>query len=148
MTSRSIKEVLRDIRGARPTASDLIVDEMTKASNANEEERWNELLKQFKELESTKDIIDQREQLMDKWRLFVAAVLIAGLIVSVYSAMKQNVTNPQTTAQYLSLVSGLAGIAIGWLYGNNSAQRSNKRSRQRDNDSKQANQKGGRPVSF
>ena len=143
MEPRSIKDWWRAMRNKEPTAKDLIVKEIAKASEGNDRERWNELLKQLTELESGKDIADQHEKLMDKSRLFVAAVLILGLIASVFFAMKQN---PQATAQYLSLVSGLAGIAIGWLYGNNFAQRTNKRSRQRDNDSKQANQTGGTPA--
>lgn len=61
----------------------------------------------------------------DVWRIRVAIVLITGLLVAVIYAVYAAATqgeepgsaDGQTIAQYLSLVSGLAGISIGWLYG-------------------------------
>jgi hypothetical protein len=61
----------------------------------------------------------EREPRMDFWRVFATIVLVLGLIASVIWAIAQadHGAGGETRAQYISLVSGLAGIAIGWLFG-------------------------------
>ena len=54
-----------------------------------------------------------RQRWMDWWRIGMAALLVGGLIAIVAYAIGRE---SQEAAQYVPLVSGLAGIAIGWLY--------------------------------
>jgi hypothetical protein len=120
---------------AREFIKNLIAERAIIAKQAGKTELFYELVNQSQALdEPTNDITSQRENRLDWARLIVAGILIVGLIGAVIYAMHQNqngasATQGQTTAQYLSLVTGLAGIAIGWLYGNSSTPRNNKRSR-------------------
>ena len=56
---------------------------------------------------------------MDAWRLIVAMILVLALaavvILAVASGKKSNIT------QYSAPISGLAGIALGWLFTSNAA---------------------------
>ncbi|MCV2396019.1 hypothetical protein OEB99_17025 [Actinotalea sp. M2MS4P-6] len=56
----------------------------------------------------------RRERNLDRARLTLAAVLVGGLLLSVTFAIG---TASTTAGDYLPLISGLAGIAIGWIYG-------------------------------
>lgn len=62
----------------------------------------------------------QRESFMDRWRLAPAAVLIIGLIVVVGLSVAQD---SEFGGEYVPLLSGLAGIAIGWLYSGTTGRR-------------------------
>jgi nicotinamide riboside transporter PnuC len=129
---------------AREFIKNLIAERAIIAKQAGKTELFYELVKQSQALnEPSNDITSQREKRLDWARLIVAGLLILGLIGAIYYAMHENALHVvsatasaaaaasaaaqgQTTAQYLSLISGLAGIAIGWLYGNSSTSRRNK----------------------
>ena len=55
----------------------------------------------------------QRERRLDRARLVLAALLLLGLIIIIVIA----VTTNAEASTYVSLVSGLTGISLGWVFG-------------------------------
>lgn len=123
--------------GAASAALKLLIEETQKASKENDRERFDQLILRLLEVggspprdagsEVPEDKERQPRNAKDVWRIRVAVILIFGLIASVFFAVVvasgsgPKGADGETIAQYLSLVSGLAGIALGWLYGDRSS---------------------------
>jgi hypothetical protein len=107
---------------ARRAAYELLLDEARRAAGTNNAARFDDLMAQLLYQTSTTGNLHGppyiRQERMDRWRVSAAFVLIFSLVLVVAWALSQAGTgNGQTNAQYVSIISGLAGIAIGWLYG-------------------------------
>jgi hypothetical protein len=81
---------------------------------------------------SPDDVVTPHEKLLDAWRVFTTILLVIalGLIIGV---VLLNSTAAKSGTPYVSLLSGLAGIALGWMFASaanpNAAKRSAKRIR-------------------
>ncbi len=129
---------------ARTAAYRLMFDEARRAIDAGNEQRFDTVLSRLldevrpeSEGPTRSDLLSEeetrREARMDAYRIATAILLVTALFASVIWALSQGGENGQANAQYVSLISGLAGIAIGWLYGSSSsARRLTKRSRRGD----------------
>lgn len=109
----------------RLQAQSLVLEEARRAFADRDIERFDHLLDRLTGSPDagpgavlTHDI--QRESFMDRWRLALAAVLIVGLIVVVGLSVAQD---SEFGGEYVPLLSGLAGIAIGWLYSGTTGRR-------------------------
>lgn len=59
--------------------------------------------------------LTRHERALDWWRVIITLALIGVLAVAVILVVRQ--TKPSATAAaYISLISGLAGIALGWMF--------------------------------
>lgn len=103
----------------------LLLEEARRAIAQQDVDRFDHLLDRLtgppeagRDVVITHDI--KRESLMDRWRLVLAAVLIVGLIAVVGISVSQD---SEFGGEYVPLLSGLAGIAIGWLYSGTTARR-------------------------
>jgi len=65
---------------------------------------------------------DERENRLDKFRLFATALMVAALFTIVIVIVGQNKTS-NTDFQFVSLATGLAGIGLGWLFGTGASRR-------------------------
>lgn len=65
------------------------------------------------------DMLTQHEKALDFWRLGTTVLLILFLFAAIMYTVKEKST---TAAPYLSLLSGLTGIAIGWMFTGTSGQ--------------------------
>jgi hypothetical protein len=63
------------------------------------------------------DLESRHEKFLDKWRIGITLVLVVALAVVVWLVVKDN-NNNSAAAPYVSLLSGLAGIALGWMFAN------------------------------
>lgn len=66
---------------------------------------------------SVDDSITPHEKLLDMWRILVTLALIAVLLVVIMFVVRY--ATKETAASvtpYVSLISGLAGIALGWMF--------------------------------
>ncbi len=61
------------------------------------------------------DELTPHEKFLDKWRVSITALLVMGLFLIVGVIATKTVTNAAATP-YVSLLSGLAGIALGWMF--------------------------------
>jgi hypothetical protein len=109
---------------ATKIALDLLYDEAKRASNANDSERFDAVINKIlaESDTSTTDTSTDRpshEVTMDRWRVSVSVIMIIGLFVIVALVIFSKVQNGAT--EYVSLMSGLAGIALGWLFGTGAA---------------------------
>jgi hypothetical protein len=109
----------------RLEAQALVLEEARRAFTDRDVERFDHLLDRLTgspdagpDAVLTHDI--ERETFMDRWRLALAAVLIIGLIVVVGLSVAQD---SEFGGEYVPLLSGLAGIAIGWLYSGTTGRR-------------------------
>ena len=109
----------------RLEAQSLILEEARRAFTERDVARFDHLLDRLTDSPGvgpdavlTHDI--ERETFMDRWRLALAAVLIIGLIVVVGLSVAQD---SEFGGEYVPLLSGLAGIAIGWLYSGTTGRR-------------------------
>lgn len=63
------------------------------------------------------DNLSQHEKVLDRWRVIITLTLIVVLAIAVILVVRQ--THPSAAAAaYVSLISGLAGIALGWMFAN------------------------------
>jgi hypothetical protein len=63
------------------------------------------------------DNLTHHEKVLDWWRILVTFVLVIVLAISVFLVVRQ--AKPSgAAAAYVSLVSGLTGIALGWMFAN------------------------------
>jgi 1,4-dihydroxy-2-naphthoate octaprenyltransferase len=118
MSEASEAEHLPTEESIRLQARSLVLEEARRAFAEHDIERFDHLLDRLTGSPEagpsavlTHEI--QRESFMDRWRLALAAVLIVGLIVVVGLSVAQD---SEFGGDYVPLLSGLAGIAIGWLY--------------------------------
>jgi hypothetical protein len=109
----------------RLQAQALVLEEARRAFAEHDVERFDHLLDRLTgpsdagpDAVLTHDIA--RETFMDRWRLVLAGVLIVGLIGVVGVSVTQD---SQFGGEYVPLLSGLAGIAIGWLYSGTTGRR-------------------------
>lgn len=129
---QDIDETELDKSKATSAALKLLVEETQKASMSDDHGRFDELIHRLLQVggslpgNAPSGILVESERpprnSKDVWRIRVAVVLITGLLIAVIYAVGVAATqgkdaDGQTIAQYLSLISGLAGISIGWLYG-------------------------------
>ena len=99
----------------RDEALKLILEEARKAAGENPE-RFDYLVGQVLQEGATASGPTEHEVRMDNWRVRTTIVMIAGLFAIVlFVVIVPGV--PSATTQYVSLMSGLAGIALGWLFG-------------------------------
>jgi hypothetical protein len=63
------------------------------------------------------DSKSHHERVLDWWRIAVTGLLVIALFTIVMVVVEQNSTN-NAAAPYVSLISGLAGIALGWMFAN------------------------------
>ena len=77
------------------------------------------------------DTLTPHEKLLDGWRVVTTMALVLALFVVVALILLKS-TATSTATPYVSLLSGLAGIALGWMFasagGSNAAKRSRTRS--------------------
>jgi hypothetical protein len=106
---------------AQRAAYELLVGEMQKARTEGNAERFDELMRRLLNDRDGPGV--ERQARMDRMRVYVALILIFALLIAVIWAISGVAANGQSTAQYVSLISGLAGIAIGWLYGSSGSSR-------------------------
>ncbi|HEY6479636.1 MAG TPA: hypothetical protein VIZ00_06390 [Streptosporangiaceae bacterium] len=59
--------------------------------------------------------LTQHERLLDGWRIVTTIVLVGGLLV-VLGLVLFTKTSTSSATPFVSLVSGLAGIALGWMF--------------------------------
>lgn len=109
----------------RLQAQALVLDEARRAFADRDVERFDHLLDRLTGSNDAgpgavlaHDI--ERESVMDRWRLRLAALLIVGLIGVVLASV---VRDSEFGGEYVPLLSGLAGIAIGWLYSGTTGRR-------------------------
>lgn len=137
--------------GARQAAYRLLLAEAERAMNEGDTTRFDDVLRQiFNEVRQEPGLPNPslsldvemaereaaRDSRMDLYRIFTAILLVTALFASVVWALTQGGENGQANAQYVSLISGLAGIAIGWLYGSSGSQRRLSRTTVSESDSK------------
>jgi anti-sigma-K factor RskA len=75
------------------------------------------------------DNVTPHEKKLDLWRSCVTAFMVLVLFAVVGAALFTSRVSSADTP-YVSLLSGLAGIALGWMFANSSS--SNKKSRKED----------------
>lgn len=104
-------------RSAERAARRLLVHAAERALEAKEDQRFDELVDRLagpRPAATDERSFDvAREARMDSWRRYLAALLILGLIVIISLSVA---LDSQFAGEYVPLLSGLAGIAIGWLY--------------------------------
>ena len=61
------------------------------------------------------ELLTRHERRLDGWRIFTTIVLVGGLLV-VLGLVLFTKTSTSTATPFISLVSGLAGIALGWMF--------------------------------
>lgn len=59
--------------------------------------------------------LTRHERQLDGWRIVTTIVLVAGLLIVVGLVLFTK-TSTNAAAPFISLVSGLAGIALGWMF--------------------------------
>lgn len=100
----------------RLNAQQLLLKEAVRAMDAGETERFDKLIDRLVGGPGLPDaalVESQRSSRMDWWRITLATLLIVGLIGIVVASIMQDTP---VAGDYVPLLSGLAGIAIGWLY--------------------------------
>lgn len=104
---------------AEEIALKLLEAEAKKASEAKNEPRFDSLVKQI--LLQSQRVIDRtsHDVRMDRWRVVISLAMIVGLFAIIAIVIFLKASNGAT--QYVSLMSGLAGIALGWLFGTGAA---------------------------
>jgi hypothetical protein len=75
---------------------------------------------------SVPDAESPHEKALDGWRVAITGVLVIALFTVVVIIVVQNSTN-SAAAPYVSLLSGLAGIALGWMFANATGGKSDRR---------------------
>jgi hypothetical protein len=63
----------------------------------------------------TPELLTPHERRLDAWRIVTTIVLVAGLLV-VVGLILFTKTSTSAATPFISLVSGLAGIALGWMF--------------------------------
>ena len=74
---------------------------------------------------SPNDTLTPHEKVLDRWRIVTTIILVLALFIALGFVLKSP-TIAKTGTPYISLVSGLAGIALGWMFasaGNSNAAR-------------------------
>ena len=104
---------------AAKIALDLLYDEAKKASAANHADRFDALIDKILSEKDASTGDPSREVSLDRWRVWVSLIMIIGLFLIVGLVIFSKVQNG--AAEYVSLMSGLAGIALGWLFGTGAA---------------------------
>jgi hypothetical protein len=64
------------------------------------------------------DTLTPHEKLLDKWRIRVTVILILVLFGVIANVVFTGEKSAQSATPYVSLISGLAGIALGWMFAN------------------------------
>src|SRR5581483_11623800 len=100
-------------------ALDLLYDEAKKASSTNDKDRFDALINKILNERDASDGDPFHELRLDRWRVWVSLIMIVGLFLIVGLVIFSKVQNG--AAEYVSLMSGLAGIALGWLFGTGAA---------------------------
>jgi hypothetical protein len=107
-------------------AFELLLKEAQRAQEKGETERFQTLIEQIlaHASQGTSVTIDNaeesvRERRMDYWRIGVTALLVVVLFVTILYTVGvlTSGTTQAAAAQYVTLISSLAGIALGWLFG-------------------------------
>ena len=63
------------------------------------------------------DNLTRHEKVLDAWRICITMALVLALATAVFLVVRQ--TSPSgAAAAYVSLLSGLTGIALGWMFAN------------------------------
>ena len=104
---------------AAKIALDLLYDEAKKASVGNDSDRFDALINKILNERDTSTGDPSREIRLNRTRVWVSFIMIIGLFVIVALVIFSKVQNGATA--YVSLMSGLAGIALGWLFGTGAA---------------------------
>jgi hypothetical protein len=104
---------------ATKIALDLLYDEAKKASSNNDKDRFDALINKILDEKDTLAGDPSHEVRLDRWRVWVSLIMIIGLFLIVGLVIFSKVQNG--AAEYVSLMSGLAGIALGWLFGTGAA---------------------------
>lgn len=110
----------------RVRAMGVMVDELRNAAEAKDDERFRMLADRIFGREESGDTVierpvaysETRTSRLDFWRLWLTWMLVAGLIVIIVLAVWPGAN--VNAAPYISIFSGLVGIAVGWLFGANS----------------------------
>jgi hypothetical protein len=104
---------------AAKIALDLLYNEAKKASVGNDSDRFDALINKILNERDTSTGDPSREIRLNRTRVWVSFIMIIGLFVIVALVIFSKVQNGATA--YVSLMSGLAGIALGWLFGTGAA---------------------------
>lgn len=104
---------------ATKIALDLLYEEAKKASSADDKDRFDVLINKILNERDVSASDPSRELGLDRWRVWVSLIMIIGLFLIVGLVIFSKVQNG--AAEYVSLMSGLAGIALGWLFGTGAA---------------------------
>jgi hypothetical protein len=64
---------------------------------------------------SRDDMLTPHERVLDNWRIVATFLLIGALFTAIVLAV---IENNKSAGPYISLSSGLAGIALGWMFAN------------------------------
>ena len=75
---------------------------------------------------SVVNLESQHEKFLDKWRVGITIALVMALFIVLVLIVLQSGPNT-AAAPYVSLLSGLAGIALGWMFANAAGGRTNGR---------------------
>jgi len=102
----------------RVEALHLLLSEASAAATAGDTQRFDDLITRLLSdgrAESTDEPSDH-EKRMDRWRVATTATMISALFLIIV-LVSFNSRAGNNAVQYVSLFSGLAGIALGWLFG-------------------------------
>lgn len=105
-------------QSARDKALLLLLDQAKLAIEKNELDRADSYIQKVLTAEETSSGRGDHSVRMDSWRVYITAAMVLGLFGIVAYAFHKN---PGDASPYVSLMSGLAGIALGWLFGSGTA---------------------------
>jgi hypothetical protein len=108
----------------RQRAYELLLEEATAAAKGKDQERFDALISKlvFDDVSLEDSEPAAHERRMDRWRVLTTAAMVAALVLIIVAAIfHKQTTGRQAATGFVSLFSGLAGIALGWLFGTGGA---------------------------
>jgi hypothetical protein len=108
-----------DAEDLRLQALKLLLNEAERAATEGNSNRFDELITRLL-ADGRPPLTDEpseHDRTMDRWRVVTTAVMVLALFIIIVSATFFSERAANNAAQFVSLFSGLAGIALGWLFG-------------------------------
>lgn len=103
---------------ARQRAYELLLQEAEASAGGKDPKRFDQLISRLVDDASLQDNEPTAHELqMDHWRVRTTLAMVVALFIILAAILYHGQASGQAATGFVSLFSGLAGIALGWLFG-------------------------------